>query len=203
VDRQWLSSGILTTAILAGGAGSRLGGRDKGLVELDGRPLVAHVRAWLPQAAEVLIIANRHHAEYARFGRVLCDLDAGMRGPLAGIATALAGAETQWVATLPVDCPRPPLDLVDRMASKLVQGPQQLAVAHDGSRRQPLFALYHHSLCASARAALERDVPVWRWQDENNCAEVDFSDVAAAFDNLNTEQDLAAWTQRLRPATVP
>lgn len=185
-------------AILAGGAGLRLGGRDKGLVELDGKPLVAHVRASLPPEAEVLIIANRHQSAYARFGRVLTDLDAGTRGPLAGIATALAAAESQWMATLPVDCPQPPRDLVERLAAGLKQASRKLAVAHDGTRRQPLFALYHHSLAASARAALERDAPVWRWQDESDPLEVDFSDVAAAFDNLNTEEDLAAWTERLR-----
>ncbi len=188
-------------AILAGGAGSRLGGRDKGLVELDGRPLVAHVRAALPSDALVLIIANRHPAEYARFGRVLADIDAGTRGPLAGIATALTEAQSEWVATLPVDCPQPPRDLVQRLASALSRT-QRVGVAHDGTRRQPLFALYHHSLAASARAALERDIPVWRWQDENDCVEADFSEVAVAFDNLNTEQDLAAWTERMRAAMI-
>jgi molybdenum cofactor guanylyltransferase len=192
----------VTTAILAGGAGSRLGGRDKGLVELDGKPLIAHVRATLPSEAVVLIIANRHHAAYARFGRVIGDLDGGTRGPLAGIATALAAAESEWVATLPVDCPQPPPDLVGRLVARLGQTTQRLAVAHDGTRRQPLFALYHHSLATSARAALERDASVWSWQDENGSVEVDFSEGAAAFDNLNTEEDLAAWAERLRATMV-
>jgi molybdopterin-guanine dinucleotide biosynthesis protein A len=193
----------VTTAILAGGAGSRLGGRDKGLVELNGRPLVAHVRASLPPAAVVLIIANRNRAAYTQFGCVIGDLDNGARGPMAGIVTALTFAESEWVATLPVDCPQPPSDLALRLAQPLTGHSQKLAVAHDGIRRQPLFALYHRSLAESARAALERDMPVWRWQDENHGVEVDFSDVAAAFDNLNTEQDFAVWRERMRTAKCP
>jgi len=190
----------VTTAILAGGAGSRVGGRDKGLLELNGQPLIAHVRASLPRNAIVLIIANRHHADYARFGQVVGDIDEGIRGPLAGIATALTASVSEWVVTVPVDCPKPPLDLVERLTLALRSAPQKIAVAHDGTRRQPLFALYHRSLADSARAALELDAPVWRWQNDNHAVEVDFSDTAAAFENLNTEQDLAAWTVRLRAA---
>lgn len=191
----------VTTAILAGGAGSRVGGRDKGLLELNGQPLIAHVRASLPHDAIVLIIANRHHADYARFGRVVADIDEGIRGPLAGIATALTAAESEWVLTVPVDCPKPPLALIERLTLALWATSQKVAVANDGTHRQPLFALYHGSLADSARAALKLDAPVWRWQNEHHAIDVDFSDVSTTFDNLNTEQDLAAWTERLRAAT--
>ena len=87
---------FLTVAILAGGAASRLGGRDKGLELVDGIPLIARARAYCERRIvcdfEFLIIANRHLDEYARHGRVRSDAVAGFAGPLAGVASALEGA---------------------------------------------------------------------------------------------------------------
>ena len=76
--------------ILAGGRGTRMGGADKGLLELAGRPLVAHLlEALRPQVATVLISANRNTEVYARFGAtVVPDPWPDFRGPLAGIAAA-------------------------------------------------------------------------------------------------------------------
>ena len=62
-------SADITAVILAGGRGQRLGGRDKGLVELDGSPLVAHILASIsPQVGAVIINANRNREHYAAFG---------------------------------------------------------------------------------------------------------------------------------------
>ena len=84
----------LTGLILAGGRGTRLGGVDKGLVELHGRPLVEYVLERLrPQTGAILINANRHHERYAAYGvPVIPDLEGGFAGPLAGIAAGLAKA---------------------------------------------------------------------------------------------------------------
>ena len=59
----------ITGVILAGGRGSRLGGVDKGLVPLHGRPLIEHViDALRPQVGALLISANRNHDIYASYG---------------------------------------------------------------------------------------------------------------------------------------
>src|SRR4051812_13711902 len=100
-----MATPFLTVAILAGGAASRLGGRDKGLEPIDGIPLVARARAYGEHAIvgdiDFVIIANRHLDEYARYGRVCSDAIEGFRGPLAGVAAALEAAAAERVLTLP------------------------------------------------------------------------------------------------------
>jgi len=184
----------ITVAVLAGGAGSRLAGRDKGLQPLAGRPLIEHVLDALGDfPGPILICANRNAAMYARYGQVLADAgaDGAYRGPLGGIATALEACATPWLLTLPVDCPRPPRDLAPRLARAV--GDAALAVAHDGAQLQPLFALYSRRLAPDAAAALRADRAVWRWQQELGAVAVDFSDRPGAFDNLNTAPDFARW----------
>jgi len=182
----------ITAAILAGGAGTRLGRRDKGLELLAGKPLVAHVvDALRGQTGSLLNCANRNPERYAEFAPVCADAAPGFRGPLAGILTALTACSTQWLLTVPVDCPRPPADLARRLWSAI--GAASAAVADVDARREPLFALYRRELADSAQAALQRDLPVWRWQDEIGAVVVDFSDAGAGFVNLNTPEDFRLW----------
>ena len=93
-------SATITTAILAGGAASRLGGSDKGLVDLCGRPLVA----WTIDALQLapgqacLIVANRNIAAYKRFAPTISDAHKEtFAGPLAGVAAALATGQVPRV----------------------------------------------------------------------------------------------------------
>ena len=73
----------------------------------------------------------------------------------------------------------------------------RVAVAHDGTRRQPLFAIYRRE-SIDAKSALNDDLAVWRWQDMTDAIEVNFSDVPGAFFNLNTEDDFGNWRERER-----
>ncbi len=187
----------ITAAILAGGQGSRVDGRDKGLIELRGRPLVEHVLDALSgQVADILVCANRHRAEYARYAPVCTDREAGFLGPLAGIASAMVNTNSPWLMTVPVDSPQPPGDLASRLLQAAVANDCRAAVAHDGQRRQPLFALYRIELAEFATRALRQDLAVWRWQDEIGTIEVDFLDSQFAFVNLNTLEDFRRWEQQ-------
>jgi len=197
-----VSRPFLTVAILAGGAASRLGGRDKGLEPVDGRPLIARARAYCERAVargraiDFLIVANRHLDEYSRYGRVRSDATDGFRGPLAGVASALEGAAADCVLTLPVDCPAPPEDLATRLLAAF--GAHDALVAHDGERRQPLFALYRRMLAASALAAAASGQGVREWQDTIGAVEVDFADRRQQFHNLNTPEEFAAYADAVR-----
>jgi molybdopterin-guanine dinucleotide biosynthesis protein A len=184
----------LTVAILAGGAASRLGGRDKGLESLLGKPMIEWVVAACPRDAERVVVANRSLDDYARYGRVVTDAETGFLGPLAGVASALAAATTSHVLTLPVDCPDPPPDLAKRLAAFDVAA----AVAHDGERRQPLFALYLTELAESAAAGAKAGQGVWEWQESIGAVEVDFADERRQFHNLNTPEEFAAYADALR-----
>lgn len=189
----------ITVAILAGGEGARVGGQDKGLLLLGGEPLIARVStAMRLQAGTLLICVNRHHDDYAAFARVVPDATPGYRGPLAGIAAALAACTTRWLLSVPVDCPDPPADLARRLHAGAAAVGAALAVARDGSHGQPLFAIYRKDLADSARAALDRDSAAWRWQRECGAATVDFPDRAAQFANLNTPEQFRAWEERHR-----
>ncbi|MEO7324524.1 MAG: molybdenum cofactor guanylyltransferase [Dokdonella sp.] len=215
----------ITTAILAGGAASRLGGRDKGLEPLDGRPLIAwlvdSVRTMEAGAASaalllslqvdreriaserasadalgdsnLLIVANRNIEAYSQYATTISDDVAGFRGPLAGIASALAFCTTPWLMTVPVDCPRPPRDLASRLLQAVSAGAADGVVAHDGERRQPLFAIYRRQLAGSAAQAAAMGRGVWSWQDAIGTRELDFSDCRRQFHNLNTPAEFAAY----------
>lgn len=194
-----------TLAVLAGGAATRLGGRDKGLETLEGRPLIDWVLrvASLRQTdagapAPVLIVANRHLDAYRFYGETISDALPGHRGPLAGIAAALAACRTPWLLTVPVDCPLPPPDLAARLLAQPASGAAGTAwVAHDGERRQPLFALYARGLAESAAAAAAGEAGVHAWQDAAGAIEVDFADRRVHFENLNTMPDFLTFRERL------
>jgi molybdopterin-guanine dinucleotide biosynthesis protein A len=186
----------ITAAILAGGAGTRLDGRDKGLELLAGKPLIAHVKRSLKgQVRDVLVCINRNANQYATFATICTDRVAGFHGPLAGIDAALAACTTDWLVTVPVDCPCPPSDLVSRLHDAANKAGARVAVAHDGARRQPLFAIYRRE-SVDATSALSNDLAVWRWQDISDAIEVDFSDAPQAFLNLNVAEDFRNWEER-------
>lgn len=194
-------AGAITGVILAGGRGSRMGGEDKGLVLLDGQPMVVHVaRRLRPQVGEVLISANRNQERYAALGyRVVPDLLANYQGPLAGMASALQAATTPFVVTVPCDSPLFGTDLASRLAQALAREEADIAVAYDGEREHPVFLLLKRSLLPSLRDFLnagERKID--RWFLRHRVARADFSDCPEAFVNVNDPEEHRLVEARLR-----
>jgi len=178
-----------------------MGEVDKGWIELDGRPLIAHVlERFAPQVDEVLISANRNLEHYAGLGYpVIADLLPDFAGPLAGLQAALAHAQHDLVATVPCDSPYPPLDLVDRLHAALAQGVAQLAAPRAGGRLHPAFLLCRKSVSPDLEAYLARGGRrVEAWCAGMHCVEVDFEDRAEAMRNINTPEDLCALKARLK-----
>jgi len=190
-----MTTQALTALILTGGQGSRLGGRDKGLVVYDGRRLIDIALAHLEgRCDEILISANRHLDIYAQTGRrVVADTRADYPGPLAGIEAALGVVNTPLLLLLPVDCPHPPRDWPSRLCAALDENPAAgLAVPQDGERLQPLFALLRTRIAPSLTRFLDAgERRVQAWVREQAPVTVDFSDQPDAFTNINTPQDLA------------
>lgn len=187
----------ITGVILAGGRGQRMGGVDKGLQLLHGRPLIAWVLERLvPQVGAVLINANRNGERYAAFAYpVVADRIADFAGPLAGLHAALAAARTPWVVTVPCDSPHPPADLVARLAAALQDdrsGKAELAVARAGGRLQPVFCLAHCRLLPRLEAYLAGGGRrPGEWLASLGAREVSFDDETAAFSNINTLEELS------------
>jgi molybdopterin-guanine dinucleotide biosynthesis protein A len=178
----------ITGLVLAGGLARRMGSVDKGLIELAGRPMVAHVLAALePQVGRVLINANRSLESYVRYGhRVVTDTLGGFQGPLAGVMSALDVIESDLLLTVPCDAPLLASDLAARMFEALSDAQADLAVAHDGSRQQPVFLLLRRQLAADLEdflAAGGRKVD--QWLARHRIAEADLSHRQDSFINVN------------------
>lgn len=183
----------ITGVILAGGQGSRMGGVDKGLRELKGKPLVAWVlERFGPQVDEVLINANQNPEVYARFGhRVVADKIGGFAGPLAGLERGLSEARHPLVATVPCDSPFLPADLVARLRAALDAQKSQLAVAKTGAQPHPVFCLCRRDVLPHLTQFLAgggRKIDAW--YATLKVAEVAFDDEPDAFSNINTPDEL-------------
>ncbi|MGD9168732.1 MAG: molybdenum cofactor guanylyltransferase MobA [Candidatus Thiodiazotropha sp.] len=182
----------VTAVILAGGRGQRMGGEDKGLIELSGRPLVKHViDAIQPQVGAILINANRNQERYAAFGYpVIADSLLNYQGPLAGFITAMQAIETEDMLTLPCDGPLLPGDLVERLYQARRAAGAEIAVAHDGNRLQPVFALIPKRLVDSLQGYLDGgDRKIDLWYEQHKIAHANFSDIPRTFINVNTLQE--------------
>ncbi len=190
----------ITGVILAGGRAQRMGGRDKGLIELAGRTMASHVVDGLkPQVGALLINANRNRDAYARLGLpIVADVVGDYSGPLAGMASAMEHARTPYVVSAPCDSPLVPADLVQRLYLSLAEAQADLSVAHDGVRMQPVFALLRRSLLESILAFLkDGGRKIDRWFAMHVTAQADFSDSPETFLNVNTPEDREALEHKL------
>lgn len=191
--------------ILAGGLSRRMGGGDKTLLALSGRPLLDHVVARLaPQVGSLALSANGDPARFAASGlSVLADTVEGHAGPLAGILTGLewAAANTacKSLVTAAGDTPFLPADLVAMLASAAADRLGSIAVASSSSRRHPTFALWPLGLRQALRHFLvdEDNRRVSAFIERHDFVEVEFplstlggSEIDPFF-NINTPDDLA------------
>ena len=184
--------------ILAGGLARRMGGGDKPLVALGGRPLLHHILDRLrPQVSLLALNANDDPERYQPFGLpILPDSLPGRPGPLAGILAALdwaAATGAEHVLTVPGDTPFLPLDLARRLDAAILAG-ASAAMAASGGRRHPIAGLWPVSAREALRRAI-RDEGVRRaddWARRLGAAAVDFAiEPFDPFFNLNSPDDLA------------
>lgn len=185
--------------ILAGGRGTRMGGGDKGLRLLGGRPMMDHVIARLaPQCADLAINANGDPARFDAFDLpILPDSLPDHPGPLAGVLAGLDWAADQGagaIVTAAADTPFFPRGLVMRLQG--AAGPSGLAIAatRDGENlwRQPVFGLWPVALRRDLRAALQGGLrKIVHWTDKHHAGLAEFNaDPFDPFFNINTPDDL-------------
>lgn len=186
--------------VLAGGQARRMGGGDKCLRLLAGKPILAHIIARArPQVAALALNANGDPARFAEFGLpVVPDSIADFPGPLAGVLAGLDWAaasqpQASHVASFAGDAPFLPRDLVARLAAALAAG-GELACAASGGRAHPVFGLWPVALREALRRALcEEGVrKVDQWTGRFRLATVEFpSGPVDPFFNANRPEDLA------------
>ena len=186
----------LTVAVLAGGRGERMGGIDKGLLLLAGRPLLSRVLDAVPaDTGGILIVANRHTSEYASFGHpVVSDPWPDFRGPLAGMLAALEHARSPWVLMVPCDAPRLPRHLAAGLIAAVGASAAPAAYATAHGHAHPPCSLLSRNLAPQLRQALaDGERAPYRWFRQIGAAAADFSnDAQAPLWSLNTPEELAA-----------
>jgi molybdopterin-guanine dinucleotide biosynthesis protein A len=191
----------VTGIVLAGGQGRRMGGVDKGLQPLRGKPMAQWVIERLaPQVDEIVVNANQNLEAYAAFGYpVLRDDVAGFAGPLAGLQAGLRAAQRALAVTVPCDSPFLPADLVARLRAALEAKGADLAVAKTGDQAHPVFALVRRAVLPHLEgflAAGGRKIDAW--YATLQVVEVAFDDEADAFRNINTREELAGFEAKQR-----
>lgn len=192
-----ISTQDISGIVLAGGRARRFdlsGQVDKGLLLLQGQPLVQHlVRRLRPQVGPIFISANRNPEQYVHWGRVVPDTVEleGYLGPLAGLASVLDQVTTPWALSCPVDLPFVPAELSKRLI-KAVKEQDAVAAYAQAERSHPLCLLLRTDQSAALKEyLLSGERRVMSWLQSIGAVEVDFRDAPVqAFFNINTPQDL-------------
>jgi molybdenum cofactor guanylyltransferase len=185
--------------LLAGGQSQRMGGGDKCLRLLAGRPILAHVIERVrPQVTALVLNANGDPARFAAFGLpVVADDMTGFVGPLAGVLAGLDWAaanvpDATHVASFATDAPFLPYDLVAAFRQAMRMGIYDLACAASDGRTHPVFGLWPLAVREDLRSALGSGVrKVDQWTAGYRLVEVEFP--AAPIDpffNANRPEDL-------------
>ncbi len=187
--------------LLAGGQARRMGGGDKCLLDLAGRPILRLAMERLqPQVSVLALNANGDPTRFAGYRLpVLADVVEGFAGPLAGVLTGMtwlrrADPEAEWLVTCPTDTPFFPADLVSRLLDVATMAGAEVAFAASGGRAHPVFGLWRVSLEPALRQALvdEGERKIDRFAGRFRVAEAAFTN--APFDpffNINRPEDLA------------
>lgn len=181
-----------------------MGGIDKGLTPLGGKPMVKYVLERLtPQVGAVLLNANRHQEQYTALGpEVIPDTLEGYQGPLAGMLAGLKACSTPLLVTAPCDTPFLPRDYVARMHTALNEQKVKIAVATDGRQLQPVFCLLHTDMALDLEDFLKAgNRKVGLWLSQHPVARVSFTETPQAFVNINTLEELSVIEKQLHGQT--
>lgn len=184
------SNQSVSGVVLAGGKARRMGGVDKGLILINGQAMCKIVIDRLtPQVISVVLNANRNLETYQKFGvQVVEDFLAGYLGPLAGLASAMRKAKTEWVITVPCDGPFLNRDYVERMIAQSKDA--DIVVAKDAERLQPTFMMARTALLEDlTEFLLSGERKIDKWFANHPYKTADFSDSPDCFVNINTSED--------------
>ena len=188
----------ITGVVLAGGRGSRMGGKDKGLVSLNGIALFNFVLETLrPQVDRLVISANRHIDLYQQAGvPVIADSLPDYPGPLAGMLAVMEAVESEWFLFSPCDTPNIPSDLASCLWDGLRDSAVSAVWVNDGERDHPGIALIHHSVKIALRAYLSAgERRVMQFLLSIGGRAVIFDKARTHFVNINTLDELSDWQE--------
>ncbi len=198
--------------LLAGGRSSRIGGGDKCLLQLRGRPLLAHaIERLKPQVSALVLNANGDPKRFASFGLpVIGDSIDEQPGPLAGVLAGMEWADAEapnmrFIVTVPTDTPFFPDDLVARLVGAQ-QGREVPAIAASDSGEHPVFGIWPVALAATLRRDLASGLrKTLDWAHGQGAVTARFAPAriqgreVEPFFNINEAKDLAEAEALLAP----
>jgi molybdenum cofactor guanylyltransferase len=200
-DKKEINLNDITGVILAGGRAKRMGGQDKGLLNINGQAMIELIIERLsPQVGHLVINANRHLKQYRKFNFPVIsdDNSTEFHGPLAGMLCALKSCTTKYILSTPCDSPFFPADLSTRLLSTLMKDNADICVVHDGQRMQPVFVLIKTKLQESLQNYLDNgDRKIDLWYKQHHVVLADFSDYNDISLNINTPDELQNLEQKL------
>jgi molybdenum cofactor guanylyltransferase len=152
--------------ILAGGASSRMG-RDKGLLDFGGVPLILRTARMLePLVVKVTVVGSP--SRYASLGlhtisdmnhtQTLNPLEILGNGPVAGIATALEATHSLWNLIVACDLPYLSAEWLGWLHSRALRSRGEAVIPRTARGIEPLAAVYRRECLAPISAALARGV---------------------------------------------
>ena len=193
----------VTGVLLAGGLARRMGGGDKGMRLLAGRPMIEHVIERLrPQVGALVLNANGDPARFSSLGLpVAADPIEGFAGPLAGVLAGLMWAKAHvpaavFVVSAATDTPFFPRDLVERFLDAAAGRSNRVALARSADGLHPVFGLWPIALAGDLDHALRSGTrKVLDWTGRHDTVEVKFqgADMLGVdpFFNVNTPEEIA------------
>ena len=176
--------------ILTGGKGSRMGFKDKGLLEVGGKSLMAISYDLAQKNSEnIFISCNQNFDFYNKFGIIIKDELADFQGPLAGIGATLNKVKNEFLLVLPVDCPNLNQEIIDRLVENM-NDKTDICVAFDGENIHPTIMLFRTKLKDNLQQFLKRgERKLGQWIRQNNYQKVSITDKNLLL-NLNYPQQL-------------
>lgn len=189
----------ISAVILSGGRAQRMGGVDKGLTPLGGRPLIVWVLERIaPQVDELFISANRNLESYRPLGYpVLADVPPDFQGPLAGLRRCMTEATNPLILCAPCDTPFLPPDLAGRLLGAIEASGADIALPVVSGQTQHAIFLCRRTVLPGLENFINHGGRrVGEWQSKLRCIELPFGD-EHAFLNLNTAEELAAGEREL------
>jgi molybdenum cofactor guanylyltransferase len=204
-DRTMAEGALATGVVLAGGLSRRMGGGDKGLLDIGGETMLGRVVERLrPQVGRLIVNANGDPQRFSKLNLpVVADPIAGFAGPLAGILAGmrwslLHAPEVRCIATVSSDVPFLPADLVARLTVATTDRAATIALVQSQGELHPVIGLWPVALVDDLERQLAAGTrKVMQWVDRHDVVAVAFEPIQMGsrlidpFFNANTPNDMA------------
>ncbi len=145
---QLKTSNNIGCAILAGGKNSRMGGRNKALIEIAGMPIIQRTINLMKDLFEEILLVTNSPGDFAEYGReatIITDVVKGV-GPLGGIHSALSYTTKEAVFFIACDMPMVHNALIKQQINFFNSSKCDVLVPRVGSYIEPLHAIYSSSI---------------------------------------------------------